>query len=90
MHCRMGCCSVCWESRCLSTRKVAHIGLILFPGAKAYPLGGAWCTMVFSPALCWASQIGLPREMLLLTVYCPLSRHSTWINILAKKWELLI
>ena len=47
--------------------------------AKASPLGGAWCGMVWSLAISWARWIGFLGERLLLLVYCPLSRHPPWL-----------
>ena len=38
--------------------------------------GDTWCIMVHSQAVSWVRCIGLPWEMLLFFIYCPLSRQS--------------
>ena len=49
-----------------------------FQVAKASPLIGARCEMVCCPAISRARWTDLPQEMLLLLVYFPFSRQSSW------------
>ena len=50
-----------------------------------FMLCGAWFGMVQSLAVSWVRQIGLPWEILLLSLYCPYSRHSPWPGRLAAR-----